>query len=64
MVICFHTDHERTSHPSNKEWALTMVWSVDASLWGIDIETSECSARFSIEILSAVRSRDTEVSDT
>ncbi len=40
-----------------------MVWSVDASLWGINIETSECSARFSIEILSAVRSRDTEVSD-
>lgn len=63
MVICFHRDHERTSHPSNKRKVLTIVWSVDASLWGINIETSESSARFSIEILSAVRSRDTEVSD-
>jgi hypothetical protein len=63
MVICFHTDHERTSHPNSKERGLTMVWSVDVSPWGIDIETSESSARFSIEILSAVRSRDTEVSD-
>jgi hypothetical protein len=63
MVICFHTDHERKSDPSSKGHALTMVWSVDASLWGINIETSESSARFSIEILLAVRSRDTEVSD-
>ena len=61
MVICFHTDYERTSHPRNE--AFTIVWSVDASLWGINIETSECSARFCIEIFSAVRSRDTEVSD-
>ncbi len=32
MVVCFQTDHKRTSHPSIKDQGLTIVWSVDASL--------------------------------
>jgi len=47
---------------SGEGQVLTMVWYAEASLWGIDTEISECSAKSSIETLSGAHSRDPEVS--